>query len=85
MTFNLVFPQHAKTWVEKAQTLPDEVVDKAPYIIGTPDDAVGKIEEYVKAGCRHFVINFQVGAGALKETSTLFAEKVIPYFKEKPT
>jgi len=85
MTFNLVFPQHAKTWVEKAQTLPDEVVDKSPYIIGTPDDAVEKIEEYVKAGCRHFVINFQVAAGALKETSTLFAEKVMPYFKEKRT
>jgi phthiodiolone/phenolphthiodiolone dimycocerosates ketoreductase len=83
MTFNLVFPEHARAWVEKAQTLPDEVVDKSPYIIGTPDDAVGRIEEYVEAGCRHFVINFQVSASALKETSKLFAEKVIPYFKEK--
>jgi len=83
MTFKLVFPEHARAWVEKAQELPDEVVDRSPYIIGTPDDAIGKIEEYVKAGCRHFVINFQVSASQLKETSTLFAEKVIPYFKEK--
>jgi alkanesulfonate monooxygenase SsuD/methylene tetrahydromethanopterin reductase-like flavin-dependent oxidoreductase (luciferase family) len=83
MTFSLVFPEHAKAWVEKAQELPDEVVDKSPYIIGTPDDAIGKIDDYVKAGCRHFVINFQVSASQLKETSTLFAEKVIPYFKEK--
>jgi len=83
MTFNLVFPDHAKAWMEKAQEIPDEVVDKSPYIIGTPDHAIGKIEEYVKAGCRHFVINFQVSASNLKETSKLFAESVIPYFKKK--
>lgn len=82
MTFNLVFPEHAKAWVEKAQELPDEVVDRSPYIIGTPDDAIGRIEEYVKAGCRHFVINFQVSASALKETSILFAQKVVSYFKK---
>lgn len=82
MTFNLVFPNHAKAWMEKAQELPDEVVDKSPYIIGTPEDAIEKIEDYVKAGCRHFVINFQVSASHLKETSMLFAEKVIPYFKQ---
>jgi alkanesulfonate monooxygenase SsuD/methylene tetrahydromethanopterin reductase-like flavin-dependent oxidoreductase (luciferase family) len=83
MTFKLVFPKDARAWMEKAQELPDEVVDKSPYIIGTPDDAIEKIEEYVKAGCRHFVINFQVSASHLKETSKLFAEKVMPYFKEK--
>lgn len=83
MTFNLVFPEHAKAWMDKAQELPDEAVDKSPYIIGTPDDAIAKIEEYVKAGCCHFVINFQVSASRLKETSKLFAENVIPYFKEK--
>jgi alkanesulfonate monooxygenase SsuD/methylene tetrahydromethanopterin reductase-like flavin-dependent oxidoreductase (luciferase family) len=83
MTFKLVFPEHAKAWVETAQKLPDEVVDKSPYIIGTPEDAIEKIDEYVKAGCRHFVINFQVSASELKETSKLFAEKVIPHFKHK--
>jgi phthiodiolone/phenolphthiodiolone dimycocerosates ketoreductase len=83
MTFKLVFPEHAKTWMETAQKLPDEIVDKSPYIIGTPDDAIGKIDEYAKAGCRHFVINFQVSASELKETSKLFAEKVMPHFKTK--
>jgi len=83
MTFKLVFPEHAKAWVETAQKLPDEVVDKSPYIIGTPEDAIEKIDEYVKAGCRHFVINFQVPASELKETSKLFAEKVIPHFKHR--
>jgi len=81
MTFNLIFPEHARAWMETAQKLPDEVVDKSPYIIGTPDDAIEKIEEYVNAGCRHFVINFQVSASELKETSSLFAEKIIAYFK----
>ncbi len=83
MTFKLVFPQHAKAWMETAQKLPDEVVDKSPYIIGTAEDAIEKIDEYVKGGCRHFVINFQVSARELKETSRFFAEKVIPHFKHK--
>jgi len=83
MTFNLVFPRDGKGWLETAMTLPDEVVDKAPYIIGTPDDAIEKIDEYIKAGCRHFVINFQTTARRLPEMAGLFAEKVIPYFKGK--
>ncbi len=81
MTFKLVFPEHGKAWAEAAQKLPDEVVDKSPYIIGTAEDTIEKIDGYIKAGCRHFVINFQVSASELKETSKLFAEKVIPYFK----
>jgi hypothetical protein len=63
--------------------------ERAAKVTGIPTveevekDAIEKIDEYVKAGCRHFVINFQVSASELKETSKLFAEKVIPHFKHK--
>jgi len=83
MTFKLVFPRDGEAWLAKAKELPDEVVEKSPFLFGTPDDVISKLDEFAKAGCRHFVMNFQVSPRVLKETSQLFAEKVIPYFKKK--
>jgi len=82
MTFKLVFPRDGEAWLEKSKELPDEVVEKAPFLFGTPDDIIEKLDKFAKAGCRHFVMNFQVSPGILKETCQLFAEKVIPYFKK---
>ncbi len=81
MTYKLVFPGSAKAWAEMAKEVPDEAVMKSPYVVGSPDDVADKLEEYVAAGCRHFVLNFQVPAAALKETAELFAKKVIPHFR----
>jgi alkanesulfonate monooxygenase SsuD/methylene tetrahydromethanopterin reductase-like flavin-dependent oxidoreductase (luciferase family) len=83
MTFKLVFPRDAEAWLAKSKELPDEVVEKAPFVYGTPDDVIEKLGKFVEAGCRHFVMNFQVPPATLKETCQLFAEKVISYFKEK--
>jgi len=83
MTFKLVFPRDGKSWLAKAKELPDEVVEKSPFLFGTPDDIIDKLDKFAEAGCRHFVMNFQVSPRILKETCQLFAEKVIPYFKEK--
>ncbi len=83
MTFKLVFPRDGESWLTRAKELPDEVVEKAPFLFGTPDEVIDKLGKFVEAGCRHFVMNFQVSPGILKETCQLFAEKVIPYFKEK--
>ncbi len=83
MTFKLVFPRDAESWLAKSKELPDEVVEKAPFLYGTPDDIIDKLDKFVEAGCRHFVINFQVSPRILRETCQLFAEKVIPYFKQK--
>jgi len=83
MTYKLVFPRDGESWLEKSKELPDEVVEKSPFLFGTPDDVIDKLDKFVKAGCRHFVMNFQVSPGILKETCQLFAGKVIPYFKEK--
>lgn len=83
MTFKMIFPRDGEAWLEKAKQLPDEVVEKAPFLFGTPDEVTEKIDEFVKAGCHHFVMNFQVSRRLLKETCQLFAKKVISYFKEK--
>jgi phthiodiolone/phenolphthiodiolone dimycocerosates ketoreductase len=83
MTFKLVFPRDAEAWLAKAKELPDEVVEKSPFLYGTPDDVIEKIDRFVKAGCRHFVMNFQVSPRILKETCEFFADKVIAYFKQK--
>ncbi|MGD8565393.1 MAG: LLM class flavin-dependent oxidoreductase [Candidatus Bathyarchaeota archaeon] len=83
MTFKLVFPRDGDSWLKNAKELPDQVVENSPFLYGTPDDIIEKIEEFVKAGCHNFVLNFQVSKRLLKENCQLFAEQVIPYFKEK--
>ncbi|UCE43694.1 MAG: LLM class flavin-dependent oxidoreductase [Candidatus Bathyarchaeota archaeon] len=82
MTFKLVMKEETTmSLLEKAKKLPDEILDKAPVFFGAPDDIVEAIEEYVKAGVRHFVVNFYVRSDMLKDNLKLFAEKVIPHFK----
>jgi phthiodiolone/phenolphthiodiolone dimycocerosates ketoreductase len=83
MTFKLVFPRDGESWLAKSKELPDEVVEKSPFLFGAPNDIIDKLDKFVEAGCRHFVLNFQVSPRILKETCRLFAEKVMPYFKEK--
>ncbi|RLF15568.1 MAG: LLM class flavin-dependent oxidoreductase [Thermoprotei archaeon] len=83
MTFKLVFPRDAEAWLAKAKELPDEVVEKSPIVFGTPDDFIERFDKYIKAGCKHFVMNFQVSPKILKETLQLYAEKVVAYFKRK--
>jgi alkanesulfonate monooxygenase SsuD/methylene tetrahydromethanopterin reductase-like flavin-dependent oxidoreductase (luciferase family) len=82
MTFNLVMKlDTTMALLERAKQLPDDILDKAPIFFGTADDIIEGIEQYVKAGAQHFVVNFFVRSEMLKDTLNLFAEKVIPYFK----
>jgi alkanesulfonate monooxygenase SsuD/methylene tetrahydromethanopterin reductase-like flavin-dependent oxidoreductase (luciferase family) len=84
MTSSLVFnPEVSKRLLKAARKIPDEVVDKSPVIFGAPDDVIGRIEEYVKAGVRHFISPFFVSPKLMKETCRLFAEKVIVNFRER--
>ena len=84
MTFKLVMkPEITRALLEKAKQLPDEILDKAPVFFGAPDDIVEAVEKYVDAGVRHFVVNFYVRPEMLKDNLRLFAEKVIPHFKER--
>jgi len=82
MTFNLVFNiETGEEFLKKAQEIPDEVVDKSPVIFGSPDDVIGRIEKYVEAGVRHFISPFFVPPKMMPESCSLYAEKVISYFK----
>jgi len=82
MTYNLVFnPEVGERFLQKAQEIPDEVVDKSPVIFGSPEDVIGRIEKYVEAGVRHFISPFFVPPKMMKESCSLYAEKVISYFK----
>jgi len=82
MTFDLVFNlKTGEEFLKKAQEIPDEVVDKSPVIFGSPDDVIGRIEKYVQAGVRHFISPFFVPPKMMKESCSLFSEKVISYFK----
>ena len=83
MTFKLVFPRDGESWLARSREIPDEVVEKAPFLWGVPDDIIDKIDKFVGAGCSNFVVNFQVPRRVLKKTCQLFAEKVMPYFKKK--
>ncbi len=84
MTFKLIMKlEITMALLEKAKHLPDDILDKAPIFFGTEDNIISGIEKYVKAGARHFVVNFFVRPEMLKDTLRLFAEKVIPYFKER--
>jgi len=83
MTFSLVFNlETGEEFLKKAQEIPDEVVDKSPVIFGSPDDVIGRIEKYVEAGVRHFISPFFVPPKVMKESCSLYAEKVISYFKQ---
>lgn len=84
MTFKLIMKQETTmTLLERAKHLPDDVLEKAPIFFGTEDNIISGIEKYVNAGARHFVVNFFVRPEMLKDTLRLFAEKVIPYFRER--
>ena len=69
------------------EDVPREVVEKwkrERRIIGTPDECIERIERYIDAGVRHFLLGFH----AANETGffdavKLYGEQVLPHFKEQ--
>lgn len=57
----------------QGQGSPDDFIAKN--VVGTPDECVGKIQEYVNLGVSHFIFHFQDS-----ESLRLFAGSVIPAF-----
>jgi len=50
------------------------------YIIGDPEEVTDRIAEYVEMGVEHFILRFIDFPGV--EGARLFAERVMPYFRE---
>ena len=68
-----------KLYEEFGKYIPDEVVE-AFSIVGTPSECEDKVEEFVKAGVRHFVI---VNTGPdPRFVMKMFSERIIPAYKE---
>lgn len=60
--------------VEDPSQIPEEFVERT-FMLGDPDDIIGKIEEYVKAGVEEFILHF-----ADEDSESAFVGRVIPYF-----
>ena len=82
MTYKLVMnPETMKRYMEEIEKIPDEAVERCAALIGDPDTIIEKVEEYIKAGVKHIVVNFFVSPARLRETCEYFANTVIRYFK----
>lgn len=83
MTYDLVFNKETgERFLRMAKEIPDEAVDKSPVVFGSPDDVIDRIEKYVEVGVHHFISPFFVPPKMMKEECSLYAEKVISYFKD---
>ena len=49
-------------------------------VVGDPDEWIGRIEAYVKAGAEHIIVKI---VPTNHENIRLYAEKVVPYFRPK--
>ncbi len=68
-----------KLYEEFGKYIPDEVVEDFS-IVGTPEDCAAKVEEFVKAGVRHFIL-INMGPNP-KYVLDVFANKIIPSYRE---
>lgn len=73
-------PELMEQMKKAAMKIPDSVARSA-IGVGKPDDVIEMLERYIQSGVNHFIIRFW-GDGYLKNIE-LFANKVIPYFKNK--
>ncbi len=65
-----------------AEKVPFEAVQDR-YIYGSPDDVIERLEKFISAGVRHFVIAPLVQERYYMENIRLLSERVIPFLKER--
>lgn len=67
---------------EKDEDVPREAVEKC-FIVGTPEECVGKMEEFVHSGVRYFVLAIRASnEKSYFQSLKLYAQQVMPHFKE---
>lgn len=64
----------------KIDEIPSEALDEV-FVYGTPDECIGKIEKFIQAGCRYFVIGLLNPGKEREEGITTYSKKIISYFK----
>ena len=65
-------------FVKMSSLVTDEMIEDF-FIVGTPEECITKIEEFVKAGVRHFML-INIGPDP-KYVLKVYAEKIIPSFE----
>jgi len=67
---------------EKEEDVPREAVERC-FIVGTPEECVKKIEEFVRSGVRYSVLAIRApDEKSYFQSLKLYAEEVLPHFRE---
>jgi len=67
---------------EKEEDVPQEAVEKC-FIVGTPEECVKKMKEFVQSGVKYFVLAIRApDEKSYLKSLKLYAEEVTPHFKE---
>jgi alkanesulfonate monooxygenase SsuD/methylene tetrahydromethanopterin reductase-like flavin-dependent oxidoreductase (luciferase family) len=67
---------------EKDEDVPKEAVEKC-FIVGTPEECVKKMKEFVRSGVRYFVLAIRApDKKSYFQSLKLYAREVLPHFKE---
>ena len=62
-----------------AKAVTDEILRKVCAIAGTPDECIGRLEEYRTAGCTHILL--EIWGDDRTGQAKLFGEAVLPHFR----
>ena len=62
------------------ENIPQKIIDSM-VIFGSPEECIEQIDEYIKAGVEHFLIEVW-GLGKYFQALELFTDEVFSYFKE---
>lgn len=81
--FNFEFnEENVERLLKAAEKIPFEIIEKR-YLVGTPEMCIERIEEYIKAGCRHIILTPLVSRKYYCDMFDLICREVINYFNER--
>jgi alkanesulfonate monooxygenase SsuD/methylene tetrahydromethanopterin reductase-like flavin-dependent oxidoreductase (luciferase family) len=67
---------------EKEEDVPREAVERC-FIVGTPEECIDKMKEFVRSGVRYFVLAIRApDEKSYFQSLKLYAKEVLPHFKE---
>lgn len=75
-------PKTVPKLLEAVQEIPFRPIEDI-FVFGTPEDCIGKLEKYAKAGVRHFLLNFFVPPKLSRSMIKFYADNVISYFRSE--
>lgn len=72
--------ENVKKVLEFTKKIPFELVEER-FIFGNPSQVIERLDEFIKAGVRHFVLTPLVQHHKYLDVAKLISEKIIPYFR----